>query len=177
MNDIYDPLEKLTLLAPHAIDLRPMPSGFQRLTPMDIAAKLSKCSRGASLLGRVKVAGDSSQLHKLVRELRTVVVQSRIPWPSNKKTLLPILSETALFEVIHPKTCKTCGGVGTLPTLPKPEICEDCQGGKYAWTEHARARSCEIHHEEWKRKWSRVYIEIVTIPWRWEGEIRQALKA
>lgn len=175
MNE-YDPLEKLTLLAAHAIDMRPTPSAYQRLTPMDIAAKLAHCSRGASLLGRVKIAGQWELTPALVRALRTAVVEAHIPWPTNKKTLLPALAETALLEVVHPRTCKTCKGIGHFMIEAKPVNCEDCQGGRYAWTEHARATQCNLHHEEWKRRWSRVYVQVLTIPWRWEGEVREALR-
>lgn len=172
----FDPLEKLAILSPHAVDLRHIPSDFQRMTPADVAAKLSKASRGASLLGRVKVAGQGELVPDLIRELRTVVIQMHIPWPTNKMTLLPKLSQTALLEVVDPKVCRTCKGVGHLPVEAKQVTCEDCNGGRYAWTDYARARSCGLHHQDWKRRWNRVYLQILTIPWTWEGEVREALK-
>lgn len=182
MND-YDPLERLTLLAAHAIDLRPIPSSFNRLTPADIAAKLAKVPRGASLLARVKVAGQAGLVGDLIRALRTAAVEARIPWPTNKRTLLPKMAELALREVLDPKVCKTCSGVAELPEIGEDnlptgriKVCAECNGGKYRYTDYARYTYIGVHQEEWKRKWNRPYLEILTIAWKWEGDVRDALK-
>lgn len=184
MNPDYDPLEKLSLLAAHAVDMRNIPSDYQKITASDIAARLANASRGASLLGRVKVAEEYALIPDLVRELRGEVVRQRIVWPTNKKTRLPILAQTALLEVIDAKVCRWCKGAGWFPETDnegqdtgKPKTCEACKGGKYAYTERARARYCDIHPEEWRRTWSRVYLEVLTIPWAWEAEVREVLKS
>jgi hypothetical protein len=182
--DKYEPLEKLTLLATHAIDWKHIPSDFNRWTPSDIAARLAKVSRGASLLGRVKVAGQTQLVPVLVRELRTAVVQAHIRWPDNKKTRLQKLAEYALIEVIDPRACKLCGGASSVAELGqdgrptgKIRVCANCEDGKVRHTDYARYTYCEVHQVEWERKWNRPYVEILAIAKRWETEVEQAVTA
>jgi len=181
MNE-YDPLEKLALLQAHAIDWRRIPSSYQHLTQMDIAGMLAGIPRGAALLVRVKYADQTSLMRDLVRELRAEVVRRRIPWPTKKKTRLKALAELALREVIDAKVCRECGGAGYFPEVrdDKPtgrqEACPKCEGGRRRYTDHYRYTKVGIHQEEWRRHWSRVYTEILTIPWEWEHKAREALK-
>ena len=166
-----DPLEKLALLESHAIDWRHIPSGWQHLTASDIAGTLAKVPRGASLLVRVKYANQERFKPDLIYWLKVEVFDEII-----KSPVQPIhdkLINLAINEVLDPRICKTCKGVGNLPVEAKLLACEDCNGGKYAWTEHSRATYCGIHHEVWKRRWSRMYTEILTIPWTWEGQARE----
>ena len=181
-DDKYDPLERLTLLSPNAIDWKHIPSGYHKLTPADIAAKLAHVDRGASLLGRVKIAGQTELMPDLIRALRTAVVEAYIPWPTKKKTLLPKMAEMALFEVVDPRICRTCKGAGTIPETDKdgrltgkPKCCEDCAGGRYAWTEKSRYEFCGLHHESWKKLYNRPYMEILYIVWEWHEQVRDAL--
>lgn len=180
----YDPLEKLSLLAPHAIDLRHIPSDYQRLTPADVAARLAKVSKGASLLGRVKVAGEVSLLRDLVFWLQVQIAGTVIKPGSNKeRALIQPMALLAITEVVHPRICGWCKGNGAFPELDekgaetgRKKVCEACHGGRYAYSERRRARECNIHPEDWRRKYSAVYLEVLTIPWTWEGEVRDALK-
>lgn len=183
MNE-YEPLEKLALLQAHAVDWRHIPSDFHRLTAMDIAGRLANVSRGASLLGRVKVAGQVNLIPDLVRELRTAAVEAHIPWPTNKKTMLPKLAQCALIEVIEPRVCKSCDGAGSSPELDghdrptgKILVCTDCEKGKVRYSDYKRYKYCGVHEEEWKRKWNRPYMEILTIAKRWETEVEEAVRA
>ena len=182
MKNEYDPLEKLSLLAAHAIDWKHIPSDFKRLKPEDVAAKLSKLHRGASLLGRVKVAGQVEFVPDLIRALRTETIRRRIPWPTRKKTMLHKLASLALAEVIDPRICRACNGVGYSPEVDnegkptgKPRSCENCGGGRYCYSDYSRYQFCGVHQEEWRRWWNRPYLEILTIAWLWEGEARDAL--
>jgi len=176
--DDYDPLEKLAILAPAAIDTRHIPSGWQHLTPADIAGRLSKVSRPASMLGRVKIAGELDLIRDLLFELQVAIAGTIIkPGTNKERPLIGPMSKLAISEVISPKTCRWCKGRKWVLIDNKQSPCEGCDGkGTIPYTERSRARACDIPHESWRRKYSRVYIEVLTVPLTWENEVREALK-
>lgn len=179
--DDFDPLEKIALLAPHAIDLRHIPSDFRRLTAADIAAKLTKVSKGASMLGRYKIAGDETALKGLVFLLQVQITETVIKEGMNKQyPIIQLFSKLAITEVVNPKVCRWCKGIGWFPEMDetgkptgKPHTCEACTNGRKPYTERSRAKACNIHPEDWRRRYSRIYIEVLTIPLTWESELRQ----
>lgn len=176
--ETYDPIEKLSLLAPHAVDWRHIPSDYSRMTQSDIAARLAKIHRGAALLGRVKVAQQTELLNDLIHWLKVELMGTVI---KSSTDMHDRMIRLAIQEVIEPRVCRNCHGNSQVPEVMenKPTgkmlVCEDCSGGKYAWTERARASACGVHHEVWRRHHARLYIEILTIPWTWEAEVREVL--
>jgi hypothetical protein len=107
-----------------------------------------------------------------------IEIMGTIMKPGQKDhAMFDLMTKLAIQEVVDPRTCKTCKGVGHFMIDAKPMSCEDCSGGKYAWSDYSRSTACGIHHEVWKRKHARTYLEILTIPWTWEGELRNALRA
>jgi len=178
----FDPLEKLKLLEPSAKELRPLPPGHMRETGIDIAGRLARLSRGASLFVRVKYAGQYNFDHDLRHWLKVEVFDDLV------KSTMQIhadLCDTAITEALDDRVCRVCLGVGNLPEVAesgkltgKNVLCpENCDNGRVYWTDYARAKCCHMHHETWKRHHGRLYMQILTIPLTWEGEARRALIA
>ncbi len=181
MNVDYDPIEKLSLLSPHAVDWRHIPSDFQRLTASDIAARLAKLNRGASLIGRIKYAGQVSFKGDLVHWLKVEAYDTVIKPPV--QDIHTLMVETAIEEALDKKVCKVCDGVGHLPEIDKDGrltgaqmVCPDeCKDGRVYWTDNARSKACGVHRDTWARHYNRLYTEILTIPLGWEGELSKAM--
>ena len=164
----YDPLESLSLLSPKSVDLRHIPGGYARLTQHDIAAKLAKCSPGASCLGRVKIAGQYELLADL--ESWVMVKTPNMNYPSTG--MLRIMSKLAVLEVIDPRNCRTCKGRGWMPSDARIEPCEACDGGKYRYSEQLRAKHCGVSRRQFRQVWEPLYIHVLTAAWSLETELR-----
>lgn len=189
----YDPLENLKLLSPHAQQTQLASLAFARLTPYDIAAKLAyaKLGRGPTLLARIKIADQKGLYPELRQWLKVEVYQDIVKRPLE---IHERMIDTCLEEVIDAKICPECKGRGKIPEvtegqptgryLPclgsdrargKVKYHVECREGFSPWTDSIRAKRLGIHHEVFKRNFQRVYIEILTIPWTWESQVRQAV--
>ena len=183
----YDPAEKIAILSPRSIDLHHIPGGYQRLTPTDIAARLAKVSKGASLLARAKYAGMSEVIPDLERWM--MVQASGFIKKVYRKGMVRMMVKLALLETIHPKTCPWCKGTGWLPLElnEKGEVIKDSEPGKIfdcapcratgrlSYSQLKRSQVMEIPYESWRRKWAGVYDQVLSLIYRWEGEIKREI--
>ena len=179
----YDPLEKIALLSPSSIDLRHIPGDYQKLTPQDIAALLSKVSKGASLLARAKYA-QMNVYEDLERWLLVIVSPQPIHHPGMLRTMVKL----ALIEVVHPRTCPWCKGAKWLPVAlteggsvineakGKHYDCGPCRGtGSVSFTQRKRSEACSIPWTSWRNRWSGVYDIVLGTVNGWEKELRKAV--
>ena len=192
--DDYDPLSQLALLSPKAVDLNHMPVAWSRLTPDDIAAKLAKVSNGASLLGRIKIAGQNELRRSLVFLVVPKVVNSFITaFPENHNAsniALYAFIEEGIREVVDPRVCGPCRGHGAFPDTdqngrPTGKLfdCQFCGGtGHHRHSENSRAKALGYHPEQWRRpskkriSYSQFYSDILTVLYSFDKELREVFR-
>ena len=178
--ETFEPIEKMTLLSPHAIDWRHIPSSYQPTTAYDIAARLAKASRGASLIARVKVAGQVGLIRELIHWLKVEAYKTIL---QEIKPIHERMTECAIYEVVETRICRVCKGNGTIPeydemgrpTGKAKECFNECVNGKMPRTERFRSDYCHVDRHTWKRHHSALYIQILTIPYGWESEAKAVL--
>ena len=182
MGDEYDVLERLSYLSPNAIDPLHIPgTAPARLTPSDVSAMLRYLSDGARILARYW-GGEQDQRKQLVYWLQIQTTDIVSGLNSKKIPLSRLFAELAVKEVVDPRICNWCKGRGKVPETDdgKPTgrvlTCGGCNGGRYAYTERARARECgDIHPEDWKRRYSARYCDVLSIAYGYKDEIVKAL--
>lgn len=178
--EAYEPIEKMTLLAPHAIDWRHIPSSYQPTTAYDIAARLAKASRGASLIARVKVAGQVELIRELIHWLKVEAYKTIL---HEIKPIHERMTECAIYEVVDDRICRVCKGNSTIPeydeigrpTGKSVQCFNNCVSGKVPKAERFRYEFCGVHRDTWKRHYTALYVQILTIPYAWENEAKKAL--
>ena len=178
--EAYEPIEKMTLLAPHAIDWRHIPSSYQPTTAYDIAARLAKASRGASLIARVKVAGQVELIRDLIQWLKVEAYKTIL---QEIKPIHEKMTECAIYEVVDTRICRVCKGNSMISELDEAgrstgkmvQCFNECVDGKMPKTERFRSDYCGVHRDTWKRHHSALYIQILTIPYGWESEAKRVL--
>lgn len=197
--DDYDPLSQLALLAPKAVDLNHMPVAWSRLTPYDVAAKLAKVSNGASLLGRVKIAGQNELRRSLVFLVVPKVVNSFISafpehigatpiGPAGSNAQLYMFIEEAMREVLDPRVCGPCKGHKFFPETDQDGRetgrffpCQFCGGtGHHRHSERSRAKALGYPKTTWNRRnknqttsYSQFYADILTVLYGFDKELRE----
>lgn len=182
MGDEYDILERLSYLSPNAVDPLHIPgTAPARLTPADVSAMLRYLSFGARLLARYW-GGETEKRKQLVFWLQIQAAPIVADLVKKKVPLTRVMAELAVKEVVDPRTCKWCKGRGKVPetnergqATGRVLTCGGCNGGRYAYTERARARECEIHPEDWKRRYSARYCEVLAIAYEYKDEVVRAL--
>ena len=176
----FDVRELIALLSPKAIDLRHIPGGFSRITPQDIAARLSRCSRGASLLARAKYANDTASFSKLY--FHFVALAAGPPdgpvWPKKLKpgTFTRLINLT-VQENVSPGKCGWCNGSAkSLEIDGKVLVCSGCKGsGRVNYSDRLRARMMGIPESTFRRSLVPLHVKLMTIFSEWESEIMAAM--
>ena len=190
--DDYDPLSQLALLSPKAVDLNHMPVAWSRLTPDDVAAKLAKVSTGASLLGRIKIAGQNELRRSLVFLVVPKVVNSfSEAFPdhhTDANIALYAFIEEAMREVMDPRVCGPCKGHKYFPETDQDGRetgkffhCQFCGGtGHHRHSERSRADALGYQKDTWrcrnkkqKVSYSQFYSDILTVLYGFDKELRE----
>jgi len=182
MGDEYDVLERLSYLSPNAIDPLHIPgTAPARLTPADVSAMLRYLSEGARMLARYW-GGEQDQRRQLVFCLQVQAAGILSDSVIKGVPLTRRMADLAVKEVVDPRICKWCKGRGEVPETDKEGKptgkrlpCGGCKGGRYAYSENARSRECGLHHEDWKRRYSAIYCEVLSIAYGYRDEIIKAL--
>lgn len=180
----FDIRQLLYLLSPSALDYRRVSGGNNNLTPQDIASRLSRCSRGASLLARVKYVSTPTPESIEWKQfyycfaVAAAGVKGAIEISKKRKGLVTKLINLTLqeFVLIDKNVCAWCKGQGFAEVDNKKITCGGCNGtGFVVWNDKKRAASVGVSHDEFRRDLMRVHIDMIAIIQGWETEIVDAL--
>jgi len=158
--------EAAKLLAPHAINLEPR-GGIPDLTSTDVAHALGTLKhRYASLVLRVKYAGQDDLRQDLFIALYTNIMETGASnWLRPRNHFVFDLCKTALGEFLAPTLCPTCNGLGSFNHGFLKVVCEPCLGtGK-----HRRPDPAEVLKVSNWRIWDERYRDILGKLSLWES--------
>ena len=183
MTDDFDPMEKLAIMSPKAIDISHIPGGIPRITQQDIAAILAGVSAQASAYARATLEHHNArkQLFYHLKDEYKVISGGEV----DKHLRCYTMAAIAIQEILDSKLCNLCKGHSFVPEVdhelnePTGRVveCWNCNGtGRTPFTNNRRARLAGVHHEEWKKKWDSDYTKGLTVLYTWAGEVREALK-
>lgn len=141
--------------------------GIPEWTPQDVAAACAGLSRLHHLLALRTWALDTSVDAELERYayLRASDLATAGKWEIPKgREYVRKMVRLGIGEIVHPSTCRVCGGAGERLLNDKVTSCRRCAGtGRTTLSQADKAHHVGMDPAAWQRRWSRRYEEVYTM--------------